>query len=156
MSVLQMSGFLNNASGYEQTGLLSTKQLDQPQYSGGSMIRTKMQSFNMTRALILSGLFITGLLGGTAVAAFPASGSFALTGSLNTARYDHSATLLPNGEVLVTGGLAACLWAVQPSLRLCFRMERCWWLAERAIPPTALLLPNSTIRPQGDGQPLAV
>jgi|CZKX01.1.fsa_nt_gi hypothetical protein len=33
------------------------------------MIRTKMQSFKMTRKLILSGLFITGLLGNTAVLA---------------------------------------------------------------------------------------
>ena len=34
----------------------------------------------------------------------PASGSWSATGSLNTARYCHTATLLPNGKVLVAGG----------------------------------------------------
>jgi len=34
----------------------------------------------------------------------PATGTWSLTGSLNTARKDHAATLLPNGMVLVTGG----------------------------------------------------
>jgi large repetitive protein len=70
------------------------------------MIRTRMQSSKVIRTLLLSGLFITGLLGSTAVNAFAASGgSFALTGSLNTARYGHTATLLSSGRVLVTGGL---------------------------------------------------
>ena len=34
----------------------------------------------------------------------PASGTWTVTGSLNTARYFHTATLLPNGMVLVAGG----------------------------------------------------
>src|SRR5947207_14970505 len=34
----------------------------------------------------------------------PASGTWTVTGSLNTARYLHTATLLPNGMVLVAGG----------------------------------------------------
>jgi len=67
-----------------------------------------MQSFKMTRTLVLSSLLITGLLGIGASKAH-ASGTFAFTGSLNTARYDHTATLLANGEVLVTGGWALIL-----------------------------------------------
>src|SRR5207244_4855407 len=34
----------------------------------------------------------------------PATGTWSATGSLNTARYDHTATLLRNGMVLVAGG----------------------------------------------------
>lgn len=34
----------------------------------------------------------------------PATGSFTLTGSLNTSRYSHVATLLPDGRVLILGG----------------------------------------------------
>jgi hypothetical protein len=59
----------------------------------------------MTRTLVPSGLIIIGLLSGPAVQASTGSGTFALTVSLNTARYNHSATLLPSGEVLVSGGL---------------------------------------------------
>jgi hypothetical protein len=34
----------------------------------------------------------------------PATGIWMATGSLSTARYDHTATLLPNGKILVAGG----------------------------------------------------
>src|SRR5207249_11709152 len=41
----------------------------------------------------------------------PASGTWTFTGSLNTARYLHTATLLPNGMVLVAGGFDSTLSA---------------------------------------------
>jgi hypothetical protein len=37
----------------------------------------------------------------------PAAGTWAYTGSLNTARYYHTATLLPNGLVLAAGGIGS-------------------------------------------------
>lgn len=54
----------------------------------------------MTRTLIFSGLVIIGLRGSRAVQASTATGTFALTGSLNIARYNHTATLLPSGGYL--------------------------------------------------------
>jgi hypothetical protein len=35
----------------------------------------------------------------------PSTGTFSLTGSLNTPRLGHTATLLPNGEALIAGGV---------------------------------------------------
>jgi hypothetical protein len=34
----------------------------------------------------------------------PSTGTFSVTGSLNTARFDHTATLLDNGQVLIAAG----------------------------------------------------
>jgi N-acetylneuraminic acid mutarotase len=54
-------------------------------------------------AVLAAGLLLNP--GTKAVAAASASGTFTLTGSLNTARYQHKAVLLTTGEVLVMGGI---------------------------------------------------
>jgi hypothetical protein len=54
--------------------------------------------------LVAGGIGIGGDLLSSAELYDPASGSWSVTGSLNTARAAHTATLLPNGKVLVAGG----------------------------------------------------
>ena len=113
------------------------------------MIRTTTQSFKMTRTLVLSGLVITGLLG-HAFEALAAAGSFAPTGSLNTARYGHTATLLANGEVLVTGGLGVNgIYAPLASAELYSATKGKWTvtgsMSVGRVAFTATLLPNGEV-----------
>ena len=94
------------------------------------------------------------LLGSTPVATLsnsdePASGTWTVTGSLNTARYSHTATLLRNGMVLVAGGFDSSLTGVSASAELYDPASGTWTptgsLNTARVLHTATLLPNGMV-----------
>lgn len=56
------------------------------------------------QTFMLAGLVTVGLVVGAAIPALAGTAAFNKTGSMNTARMGHSATVLANGKVLVAGG----------------------------------------------------
>ncbi len=78
----------------------------------------------------------------------PASGTWTATGSLNTGRFLHTATLLPNGMVLVAGGLDSNFHS-SASAELYDPASGTWTttgsLNTAPYEPTATLLPNGMV-----------
>ena len=112
------------------------------------MIRANVHRFGATRPLALVGLFAIGLVASTAAPALAqGSNTWTTTGSLNTARTAHTATLLPNGEVLVAGGGNAT--GFLPSAELYHSATGKWTvsgsMANARGGHTATLLPNGEV-----------
>jgi WD40 repeat protein len=111
------------------------------------MIRANARRFGAIRTLVLVGFFPLGLLTGTAVPALAgSSGTWMTTGSMNTAREAHTATLLPNSQVLVAGGFNGNVLA---SAEL-YDPARGKWIASGSLSTardggTATLLPNGQV-----------
>ncbi|NBP86548.1 MAG: kelch-like protein, partial [Mycobacteriaceae bacterium] len=73
----------------------------------------------------------------------PALGTWAATGSLATGRYPHTATLLPNGKVLVTVGNSADVYVYGSSVQATWTSTGP--LATAREYHTATLLPNGKV-----------
>ena len=81
----------------------------------------------------------------------PRTGTWTTTGSLNTARYAHTATLLRNGMVLVAGGLG--LQGTTSSAELYDPVSGSWTATDNLniarSQHTATLLPNGVVLAAG-------
>src|SRR5439155_1114701 len=104
------------------------------------------------RVLVAGGTF--GLDANTAELYDPSSGTWAATGSMPFARSDLTATLLPDGQVLVAGGYDQNS-AILRSAELYDSATGTWHLTGRMLSKrfahTAILLPDGTVLVAGGG-----
>jgi hypothetical protein len=104
--VLVAGGFADTAELYDpSTGTWNTTGSLNLNYTLTNHTATLLST---GRVLVAGGLLCGGMFcaGSTDMAALydPATGTWSATGNLNTARELHTATLLPNGKVLIAGG----------------------------------------------------
>lgn len=148
---LRSGSALSSAELYEYaTGFWSATQTTAGTTTGLSVWRA-----NQTATLLPNGkVLVAGgqSLLGTAPAALnsaelydPNTGAWAATGSLNQARYNHTATLLPNGRVLIVGGNTAT--QILNSAELYDPVTGAW--TATPAPGVARALHTATLLPNG-------
>ena len=160
-ATLLPSGEVIVAGGYDNTGSTTNAEL----YDPATKIWTETGGMNDARATFTATLLTNGQVlvaggyfsesgynpGGLASAELfnPATEIWTITGSMATARYGHTATLLPNGQVLVAGGMSYYAAAPILSCELYDPTNGSWTStgdlnAARAF-HTAILLPNGQV-----------
>jgi len=123
------------------------------------MNRTSVRRSGAIRRLVVAGLVATVLVVSSAIPALAgSSGTWTKTGSLNVARGEETATLLPNGQVLVAGG-ADYKWNGYASAELYNPLTGKWTFTGSMNSPrlyhTATLLPNGQVLVVGGSANLA-
>jgi Galactose oxidase, central domain len=123
------------------------------------MISRNEHRFEAVRRLVLAALLAVGWMASTTLPVFAGtSGTWANTGRMNTGRTDHTATLLPNGQVLVAGGIDASATPLA-SAELYNPATGIWTgtgsMAEAREGHTATLLPNGEVLVAGGSTNLA-
>jgi N-acetylneuraminic acid mutarotase len=113
------------------------------------MILSHARAMKILHKLVWSGSIALGLLATAALLALAASSAtWTATGSLNTARSQHTATLLTNGQVLVAGGVSAT-GAILQSAELYDPATGKWTVTGSMVSPryahAAVLLPNGEV-----------
>jgi hypothetical protein len=94
-------------------------------------------------------LLLVGMLVGRPLVAHASGGTWATTGSMNLNRIGHTATLLPNGKVLVAGGISDPFQVIQRSAELYDPNTGTWSttgsMSAARWTHTATLLPNGDV-----------
>lgn len=161
--VLVAGGFLNDPFSITGGSALSSAELYDPATGTWTETTSSMvkQRYRHTATLLANGKVLvaagTGYPQGSSVHESaelydPASGTWTLTGGLNNARHDHTATLLPGDKVLVAGGYAVNTDNTGPllaSAEIYDSATGTWTttgsLARARIDHTATLLPDNKV-----------
>ena len=173
-ATLLRNGNVLIVGGSDESSLLNTAELYEPETGAWSVtgsLNACCGRFSHTATLLQNGKVL--VAGGTDDEDFgpslnltstelydPNTGAWSITGSLNTGRMRHTATILPNGNVLAAGGMdfpcsgGFCYSTVNDTAELYNPVTGTWRYTgrlSRRSDHTATLLPNGKILVAGGG-----